>query len=82
MISGGNNPTATSKAQCGSIIHGTPVSSPNIYSQNRYESSSSLIHQVPTPHKESGSITQGIVLALNLMFDLKFSLFIYLYIIY
>ncbi|CAH1393589.1 unnamed protein product [Nezara viridula] len=60
VISGGNNPTATSKAQCGSIIHGTPVSSPNIYTQSRYESSSSsLIHQVPTPHKESGSITQG-----------------------
>ncbi|XP_024086197.1 nuclear receptor corepressor 1 isoform X2 [Cimex lectularius] len=57
ITSAGN--TATSKAQCGSIIHGTPVSSPNLYSQPRYEpSQTSLIHHT-SPHKETGSITQG-----------------------
>ncbi|KAL1129783.1 hypothetical protein AAG570_012727 [Ranatra chinensis] len=48
------------KAQCGSIIHGTPVSSPSIYNQSRYDqSAATLIRQVTPPHKETGSITQG-----------------------
>ncbi|KAF6215833.1 hypothetical protein GE061_000168 [Apolygus lucorum] len=48
------------KPQCGSIIHGTPVSSPNLYNQGRYEQQGStpiILHT--SPHKEPGSITQG-----------------------
>lgn len=58
----------------GSILHGTPVSSPSLYSsvpvsnnqphqpQSRYDPpNATLLRQMTPPHKEapSGSITQG-----------------------